>query len=374
MLTSAGRERVLRWLAETAAVGLPAAAVLFAKAPEIQFWTALFACAVLPLRHRWPRVAVVLCVPGLACGMGWPPAIVALFKVGWVRPHFWSLMFWVLVASASALAPVLIRESLDFGSLLVTISFVLFAAGSAAALGALVQTRRQLTESLARLREVSEAEAFAKAETARADERARITREIHDAVGHHVTLIAIESAALAATSEEPETAESAGRLRGLAKEALAEMRTTLGLVRAGGSPDDASARSLSDLVARARETGLDVRFCGSSDGSRLAAGVGRAAYRVVQEALTNASKHAPGAEVVVDFDSDSDDEIVRIAVTNGAPLGKVVDIGSGGSGLAGLSERVRTVGGQLETSALGGGGFQLVVVLPKGEVPAADVS
>lgn len=353
-----------RLVLEVLAVGIPAVAVLFAQTPFApRTAAALAACAVLLLRHRWPQTVLVLCFPALVGGLGWAPTIVALFRLGRARPHVRWLAGWVLLTSVVAILPVVINESLDIGSLVLTVSFVLFAAGSPTALGALVTTRQQLTASLSRLREVTEAESFAKAEIARAEERTRITREIHDAVGHHVTLIAVEAAALAATSDEPETKESAGRLRGLAKEALVEMRTTLGLAAAEDSKPT-SVHTIPDLVTGAREAGIDIRLSNELDErSDLAPGVGRAAYRVVQEALTNVSKHAPGSEVTVRLDNRDGD--VRIVVVNGPSTGQVVDIGRGGSGLAGLSERVRMAGGRLQANPLDTGGFELVAVLPR---------
>lgn len=360
-----------RLVLEVLAVGIPTAAVLFSQAPfEVPFLSALVACLVLPLRHRWPRGVLVLCLPGLAGGLGWVPTIVSLFRVGRLRPHFWPLVWWVLLVSSVALLPVLINESLGFGDLLVTVNFVLFSAGSPTALGALITTRQQLTASLDRLRQVTEAESAAKAEMARTEERSRIAREIHDAVGHHVTLIAVEAAALAATSEAPEAKASAGRLRGLAKEALAEMRNTLGLVAEESRA--AGVDAIPQLVERTREAGVDVRLDSALPGDGdLAPGVGRAAYRVVQEALTNASKHAPGAEVIVRVGED--DGSVRISVVDEGVTGESLGVGSGGSGLAGLSERVRMAGGRLEANPLPNGGFELVAVLPRTGSPSAVV-
>ncbi|PKW15695.1 signal transduction histidine kinase [Saccharopolyspora spinosa] len=348
---------------EALVVGIPAAAVLAAPDPfGYATVSGLVASALLPLR-RWPRIAVLLCMPALAGGLGWAPTVVALYALGRAQPRIQMLVGWVLLTAAVAVAPVMIMQSLGVGSIILTVAFVLLAAGAPTALGALVALREQLADSLRKLEAATEAELQAKAETARAEERARIAREIHDAVGHHVTLIAVESAALAATTEDPGAKETAGRLRGLAKQALDEMRATLGL---GAPRQRAGLSTIPELVVRARAAGVDVELSSEiRDPHGVSPAVERAAYRVVQEALTNASKHAPGADIKVRlvFREGS----LHVAVTNGAPdrRGPAIEVGSGGSGLAGLSERVQMAGGRLAAGPSEDGGFELVAVLPQ---------
>lgn len=358
----------MRWLirerrrlgVEALTVGIPVAAVLFAyQEPGFALWSGLAASLLLPVRLRWPRIAVLLCVPALAGGLGWAPAIVALFALGRAQPRFWPLTSWGAVVALSAVLPVLVLQSLGVGAIVLTISFVVLAAGAPAALGALVALRQQLAVSLCRLREAVDAQLRARAETARAEERARIAREIHDAVGHHVTLIAVESAALAATTGEAESKDTALRVRELARQALDEMRVTLGL--GDGRSEQPGLRTIPDLVGRARDAGVDVELSTEVTGEP-AASVQRAAYRVVQEALTNASKHAPGAPVRVRLD-DGDGEL-RVSVINGASGDVVPEASGGGSGLEGLSERVRMAGGRLHAGRADDGGFELVAVLP----------
>jgi signal transduction histidine kinase len=353
-----------RWLGwEALAVGVPVVAVLAAPASfEYQVVLGLAAAALLPLRRRWPRITVLLCLPALAGGLGWPATVIALFALGKVQPQIRMLGRWVLLAAAVAVAPVLSTQPLGVGSIFLTVAFVLLTAGSPTALGALVASRQQLAESLRRLEAATEAELQAKAETARAEERSRIAREIHDAVGHHVTLIAVEAAAFAATTDDPRAQETAGRLRGLAKQALNEMRVTLGLSTMG---HQTGLNTIPDLVVRARAAGVDVELATEIDEQHeVPPAVERAAYRVVQEALTNASKHAPGAGIKVNLACR--EGALHIAVTNGAPSrGPVVEVGNGGSGLAGLSERVQMAGGRLAAGPSEDGGFELVAILPQ---------
>ncbi|RRO18764.1 sensor histidine kinase [Saccharopolyspora rhizosphaerae] len=351
------------WGLEVLAVGLPVAAVLAVPDPfGYPVVAALVAALLLPLRHWWPRVSVLLCLPALAGGLGWAGTLVTMFRLGRVRPHPRELVGWVLLTCVVAVSPVLITQSLPAGSILLTLGFVLLSAGAPAALGMLVALREQLAASLQRLVAAGEVAAQAKAEVARAEERARIAREIHDAVGHHVTLIAVETAALGATTDDPEVRGAATRVRGLAKQALAEMRSTLGLGESGAA---GAARTISDLVEQARGSGVDVELTGDLDQHAVPGAVERAAYRVVQEALTNASKHAPGAVIRVGLHTGSD--AVQIVVTNDAPGSDhepIADL-AGGAGLEGLSERVRMAGGELDAGPSEDGGFRLVAVLPQ---------
>lgn len=348
------------------AVLVPGAAVLLAETDSwFSLLSALIASAALVLRRWWPRLAVLLCLPAMAGGLGWPPTVVALFRLGRARSGSPWLAGWVLLVTVVAVVPVLLRESLALPNLLLTLAFVLLAASGPIIIGTLIATRQQLTASLLRLREATEAESYAKAETARAEERAHIAREIHDAVGHHVTLIGVEAAALATVSEDAEVRDSANRLRGMAKEALGEMRTTLGL--ASGHRAAVSVQAIPDLVEQARATGIRAELSDEMEsGLPLPSGVDRALYRVVQEALTNVSKHAPGSRVAVRLSRV--DGMVRAEVRNDAPesppqTGNVADMGSG-AGLEGLSERVRMLGGRVEAAPTAEGGFTLLAALP----------
>ncbi|MFC7343604.1 sensor histidine kinase [Saccharopolyspora griseoalba] len=356
MTGSRGRRAAL----EVLAVGLPMAAVIAAPDP-MGYGVISGSCAalVLPLRHRWPRLCVLLCLPAMAGGLGWAAMLVAMFRLGRELLDLRELAGWVLLTCVAAIAPVAFAESLAVGQWALTLGFVLLGAGAPAALGALVALRARLAESVERLAAATEVAAQAKAETARAEERARIAREIHDAVGHHVTLIAVESAALKTTSGDEQVREAAERVRSLSRRALGEMRTTLGLGSA-----QADSGSIEELVEQARASGVAVELSGELVRDEVPGAVERAAYRVVQEALTNAAKHAPGAEIRVRLSDQAD--ALRIVVSNdapGRPTGEPVD--SGGAGLSGLTERVRTVGGELTAGPSEDGGFELVASLPQ---------
>jgi len=355
-------------LAELAAVLLPAAAVLMGKAPFA--WSvpaALVACGLLPLRHVWPPLGLIGTFWGLAGGLGWPPAIVALYALGRRYREALALVPWLAASLVVAVTPVFVTQDLPWNHVLLTVVFVGLYVAAPAALGLLVSTRARLTESLHQLEQARE-EALARSrDAARAQERARIGREIHDAVGHHATLIAVGAAAIATSTGEEETRRSAEQLRALAKRALAEMRSALGLA-GGGDPDDTEhvvgLGEISALVAGARSAGVAVDLVPDGEPLEVSPAVGRAAYRVVQESLTNAARHAPGAPVRVELRWRAAQ--LEVSVYNSGPTTgrKRPVVGPGGAGLAGLAERVTCVGGRLAAGPQSDGGFAVGATFP----------
>ncbi|MEV6712546.1 histidine kinase [Lentzea sp. NPDC051208] len=346
-------------LREILTVGITTGVVLLTQDRPFPWslWTAVAASLLLPLRLRWPWLASLLCVPAIAGGLGWAPALVAQFRLGHKEKSIQVQGFWVLLMTAASIVPVLLTETIPPGPLLLATAFAFGLAAAPTALGALLATRKELTQSLYETRRARAAELEAQETSARAAERARIAREIHDAVGHHATLIAVESAALAATAPDPAVRETALRLRALAKESLSEMRAALGLLNS-----DTTYPSLQELVDRARVAGVAVTLSETGD-TTLSPAVSRALFRVVQESLTNVTKHAPGATVTVTVDRTSP---VRVTVVNGP--GDLPSLGDrGGAGLHGLSERVRLAGGTLTTSYRTDGGFSVSAVLPAGK-------
>jgi signal transduction histidine kinase len=181
---------------------------------------------------------------------------------------------------------------------------------------------------------------------ARVRERTRIARDMHDSLGHELALIALRAGALELSPDLPEPHRVAiGELREGTAEATERLREIIGLLRE-------DVEDIPSLVRRAVESGMDVRLVGGSTGSRTA-------YRVVQESLTNAAKHAPGAPVEV-----------RIRVSGAALVVSVVNArpaspgaGSGGHGLTGLRERVRLVGGTLDAAPRPDGGFAVTATM-----------
>ncbi|MDN5934493.1 MAG: histidine kinase, partial [Pseudonocardia sp.] len=278
-----------------------------------------------------------------------------------------------LDAVVAAVAPVFATQDLPWQQGLLTVGFVMVNVGAATVMGLLVGTRARLVESLAELDRARETALSARADAARAEERARIGREIHDAVGHHITLIAVGAAALAASTAEDDTRRSAQQLGALARRSLGEVRTALGL--AGGPYRDeeevgagAVVADVGVLVTQWREAGLAVELVDDGGAVGICPVVGRAAYRVVQESLTNAARHAPGSAVRVEVEREPRTLAVRVVNTAAAEAGDVV--GRGGAGLAGLAERVGSAGGELTAGPRPDGGFGVSAVFPLEHAPA----
>jgi signal transduction histidine kinase len=236
------------------------------------------------------------------------------------------------------------------------------------ALGLVVASRRRLTDQLAARGRELEAERSLFAAEAVRYERARIARELHDIVAHCVSVMVIQASAgqrLTATSPSL-AAEAFDSIGEVAQQAEAEIGRLLELLDSTGQQRGADGlRLIGELVTRASAAGLAVscRFSGSADD--LPADAADAAYRVVQESLTNALKHAPGAPVDIVIAGTSGQ--VEIGVRNGPAAGPPSGLeGSGGGrGLAGMRERVSACGGELTAGPADGGGWQVLARLPR---------
>ena len=224
-----------------------------------------------------------------------------------------------------------------------------------------------LTEELVHERRIAERVAVA-------EERARIARELHDVIGHEVTVFALQAdAAAAALVKAPERATAPiEAIRASAHEALAEMRRVVGMLRAAEEEDLRPQPGLTDvpaLVEQSRAAGARVELTLRSPAGPTHASVELAAYRLVQEALTNARRHAPGAPVDVRIVGDDAEVVVEVVNradgTIPSPRSE-----SSGFGLVGMRERVRMLGGRLEAGPTDAGGFALTARLPL-ELPGA---
>ena len=205
------------------------------------------------------------------------------------------------------------------------------------------------------------------------EERARIAREMHDVVAHHMSMIAVQ--AETAPYRVPGLPDSAraefAALSAAAREALTDMRRLLGVLRQSGEPggeesiERAPQPGLADipaLVDTARRAGAEVTLRITEPATDAPPVVGLTAYRIVQESLSNAGRHAPGAPISVTVEQEAGS--VRLTVENDAA--GVTEPGGGGHGLAGMRERVALVGGTLRAGREAGGGFAVRAVLPNG--------
>nr|WP_239521895.1 histidine kinase [Geodermatophilus sabuli] len=230
------------------------------------------------------------------------------------------------------------------------IGSALVVAGPAAA-GRLVAHQRAQTERLRTLTAELVHERAAAERAAAAEERTRIARELHDVIGHEVTVIALQAdAAAAALAKAPERAAApVAAIRSAAAETLAEMRRVVGLLRGpadDGTEDLRPQPGLADLAAladAARAAGTPVELCFRPPAGHPPQSLQVTVYRVVQEAITNAQRHAPGSSVRIRVAADGDVLCIEVSSSGGRRGGPP----GGGHGLVGMRERVRLHGGRL---------------------------
>ncbi|MGW5867516.1 sensor histidine kinase [Streptomyces sp. NPDC055239] len=249
-------------------------------------------------------------------------------------------------------------------------------------LGLYVGQRRAVVAGLVERAERAEREQRLVAEAAREEERRRIAGEMHDVVSHQVSLIVVHANALSAVAHDPEvTGETAEIIQTAGRRALTELREMLGLLRNSPEGEDPGASGeqrptpgaavdrIAELADGSRAAGLPVTVHVEGAPQPLEEPVERAAHRVVQEALTNVHKHAPGAttQIHLAFEPRS----VRVGIVNGPPdrpAEPAADgaplLPSGGHGLIGLTERVRLAGGSIQSGPTGDGGFRIDASLP----------
>ncbi|MGW0892422.1 sensor histidine kinase [Saccharopolyspora sp. NPDC002578] len=220
----------------------------------------------------------------------------------------------------------------------------------------LAQARRDRAEALTR-------ERVAVARQEQAAERERLSADMHDNLGHVLTLLVLHANALAVSSSDPAAREAGRRIGELGGSGMTELRRLLALL---DDPDSATERhaageseSVSDLVEQVRDAGQAVEFTDTGAERDLPAVLARTAHRVVQEGLTNARRHAPGATAEVEVRDE--DEAVRVCVRNGP--GGPGERGAG-RGLDGLRRRVELLGGELRAEPHEDGGFTLRATLP----------
>lgn len=231
-------------------------------------------------------------------------------------------------------------------------------------LGLTVRRRQRDLEAL-RLAAIASADEASEAVQA---ERRRIARELHDVVSHAVTLVAVQAeAGQAVIARDPVAAErNLAAIADASRDALIELDRMLHVLRdADGDRVDSEAglHRLPALVEGARSAGLSVELTRQGDTQGLPAGTDACAFRVVQEGLTNALRHAPGSSVLVSLDHTAGDLGIEVQ-TRGRR--RASSYGGSGRGLAGLRERVVSLGGTLETDAAANGDFTLSVRLPGG--------
>ena len=325
------------------------------------------ACGALWWRRRFPiQIAVGT---ALFSAMSASASVAALLAMFTVAIHRRTAI--ALAVAIGGLAPgalfLLWRPQED--RLWVEIVVSVSVTGVMLAWGMCVRARRQLVWTLRERAERAEAEQQIRAEQARTAERTRIAREMHDVLAHRISLVALHAGALEVRPDLPaeRVRESASLLRTTAHQALEELRGAIGVLR-GDADDDAPSMpqpTLDDiprLVDQTREAGAKIDFdMGVNDDAPT--GLGRDAYRIVQEALTNAAKHAPGTATTVRI-SGAPEAGLSVSVRNRQPLPVGATVPGSGSGLIGLRERVDLAGGTLTHGPDGSGDFVVEARLP----------
>jgi signal transduction histidine kinase len=325
--------------------------------------------ATLPLALVRRRVALaagaiafgVLLAISSADGTLTIAAVLALVTVAYVFASTYRRR-WAVVLALPFLANAIVPFSGDtptFASVLLLMLVV-----TAEALG---DSRRERGEAIAERDETRQAMVDTLRDQAVMGERARIARDLHDVVAHHVSAIAVqaETARLTTDGLPDEGRAHFEAIGNTARDALGEMRRLLGVLRedAQGEPDrdpQPGLARLNELVDMARAAGSPVRLTLQGQVAALPPGVDLCAYRILQEALTNARRHAPGAAVDVELDYGADLLHMRVRDHGPGPSSPDHD----GHGLLGMRERAIMVGGTLRTGPADGGGFEVEAELP----------
>ncbi|MFD9795256.1 sensor histidine kinase [Streptomyces sp. NPDC059070] len=329
----------------------------------------LAAAFVLLARLRHPVAVLVLTLPGTYLDNAWLAGLIALYTLSYLRPKPGLLVVCTLLNALAYFLPhpltadEVSRRLAQEGWLEVLVG----APVAALALGRLHAVRHELA---ARLGELTASRAESDrllAEHVLDTERARLAREMHDVVAHQVSLISLQAGALRTSTADPSARDIAATIRTLSVRTLEELRHMVGVLRAagGGRGELTPQPRLADLDRLVADSALDItaeidqRAC-----AQCPEAVERAAYRIVQEALTNVRKHAPGARV--DVRVRCRDAELALEVRNGpADRGAdPLDLPSGGHGLVGLSERVHLLGGFFTAGATREGGFLVTATLP----------
>jgi signal transduction histidine kinase len=344
---------------------------------------AIPACLSLWIRRRhpvavgWAAVGVALVSDGSAGA-----ALVALFTVAVHCVPRRTLQLSAFSVAAGVSGSIIYSEGHQIPGALATWLVIVIAV---VGFGLYVRARRELLLSLQERARRAEDEQQLRVREAQLAERTRIAREMHDVLAHRISLLSVHAGALEfnPNAAPEEIARAASVIRVSARAAQEELREVVGVLRAGLGPEDMqppqpTIADLATLIEESRRAGMDVSLSNMPKGEAPSPILGRTVYRLIQEALTNIRKHAPGQVVAIVIDGDRASGI-RVEVVNRPRVGRAVaadaevrgiddthdgdQVGSG-MGLVGLDERVTLVGGDLISEVLPGGGFRLTATLP----------
>ena len=403
--------RVLFWVVLSAvaaslyAVEVPTSVELYSVPIEIVFIIIAAHVGALPLAVWRPREASGLAVGAAfilalvsidgAATAPWPWAVtplitqsLALAIVAWRDTWWWALAAWAGSTAASVIAALVLWAKVPFAesltSIIVFANIALFTVAATIVLRLLLRTRVQLAEE----RETSESERTRRQVS---DERTRIARELHDVVAHSMSILNVQatSAPYRHPGLAPEVVTEFEQIAAQTRTTLAEMRRLLGVLRAdepvqgGADAAPAAARpstgstaelapqpglpQLPALIEQARQAGAEILYQpGTALEQPVDDVVGLSAYRIVQESLSNALRHAPGAPVTVT--ATRDPQVLELIVVNGPVRDRAAretgQLAGAGFGLRGMHERAGAVGGTVEYGPTPDGGWRVSALLP----------
>ncbi|HEX5401942.1 MAG TPA: histidine kinase [Pseudonocardiaceae bacterium] len=373
------------WLRRHQAILIDALAVLVASldvAMAVPSGAAIYSLvlsgiAVLALvfRRRFPFAATVVAMPGFLAGWSELGAMIALGTLAWKRRWNWRTVVaaagvWAcrfLIWSSPPASPLHDfalegwREHVEDGI------YACFVVAMPIAIGLLITTRHDLSARIVELAASRGRAQRLQAIAIRADERAKIAREMHDVVSHQVSLIAMQAGALQVTTTDDMARETAATIRGLSTRTLDELRELLGALRT--ATDGAEEPDLETLLDLVKDSTMDVTLQMDLAGRKPPGPVAGAAYRTVQEALTNVRKHAAYAPTTVLVTITGGALLVQVdneppVAADGTTMPSADALPSGGHGLLGLRERATLLGGDFHAGPSGDGGFRVRASLP----------
>ena len=326
-------------------------------------------------RHRPVAVFVVTAACSLVYygldfpdGPGWLALFVALYTLTAAGDGRRSLVTAGAGIAVLAVCWLIAGADIEPRAALGWVFFRIGAAVMSAALGESVRSRRFIaTEALQRA-ELAERTREQEARARVDEERLRIAREVHDTVAHAIAIINVQSGVTAhVLDKRPDRArEALQTIERTSSRALREMRTLLGVLRDDG--DDRlpypGLAQIGELTVAAREAGLDVRMNADPAPAAVPSAVGGAVYRILQESITNVLRHAGPTRVTVAVDYDRDTVRVRVSDEGPAAGDRAGGEGGPGRGIAGMRERCRLLGGDLDAGPLPEGGFAVTARLP----------
>ncbi|MEU2332409.1 histidine kinase [Streptomyces sp. NPDC006654] len=333
------------------------------------------AAAALVLRRHAPKAvlaftgaaSVVECVTGDPRAPVAMAAVIALFTVAartdrrtTLRAGLLTMIVLTTAAMAAGPLPWYAQENL-----------AIFAwTGIGATAGDAVRSRRAVVQAIRERAERAERTREEEARRRVAEERLRIARDLHDVVAHHIALVNVQAGVAAHVMDKrPDQAKEAlAHVREASRSALNELRATVGLLRQSGDPEAPTEPApglhvLEELADTFRNAGLQVEVARADQGTTLPAAVDLAAYRLVQEALTNVRKHA-GPDAKAEVSVVRVGPAIEVTVLDDGSGDKAAAEAGGGHGLLGMRERVTAVGGTLTTGPRYGGGFRVHAILP----------